>query len=267
MPESDYVFENGSAITVGRHGETEYAFSNGSEIPNTGKSSFVFENGIGIGGVEFIQYDASANGVLLNNGEEVNDGSDIDEWVDSQGIVNITGGSPNRRDGGLDGKTVVNYDGANGTDYLDASPDKVSFEQPFTVFAIPVTIEDRNIYAEYYISSHPDGNDNVELRYANTPESFSLDDSGNKLESSTSAETPILLSGVVDDDKSVLRENGTEVASGTLTENLDGVRIGNNVNGDRSCGDLAEVRIYRENLIAEGTMEDIESDLMDKWGL
>jgi hypothetical protein len=49
MPESDFIFEEGEAITVGSHGETSYVFAAGTPVPNGGVSTFVFESGTGLG--------------------------------------------------------------------------------------------------------------------------------------------------------------------------------------------------------------------------
>ena len=50
MPESGFVFEGGEAIDVGQHGDTDLVYHQGDPVPNTGQSSLVFEQGVGLGG-------------------------------------------------------------------------------------------------------------------------------------------------------------------------------------------------------------------------
>lgn len=50
MVESDFVFERGDPINVGNHGETDFVFSGGNKVVNSGTSDFIFEAGIGLGG-------------------------------------------------------------------------------------------------------------------------------------------------------------------------------------------------------------------------
>jgi len=48
---ADFVFEQGEAIITGLHGDHSYVYADGDPVPDTGLSSFVFESGVGIGGM------------------------------------------------------------------------------------------------------------------------------------------------------------------------------------------------------------------------
>ena len=50
MADSDYIFESGDKIQVGSSGETDFLYASGNQVPNKGKSEFVFESGVGLGG-------------------------------------------------------------------------------------------------------------------------------------------------------------------------------------------------------------------------
>jgi len=50
MAESDYVFIEGQAITIGEHGQHSYLFESGNSVYDDGESSFVFESGTGLSG-------------------------------------------------------------------------------------------------------------------------------------------------------------------------------------------------------------------------
>lgn len=56
MPESNYVHESGEPIAVGTHGETNFLFHSGDPVPNTGRSDYVFESGVGLGGGDFLLF-------------------------------------------------------------------------------------------------------------------------------------------------------------------------------------------------------------------
>lgn len=71
MPNSDFIFEKGSAIQVGPAGENNFVFASGESVSDGGDSPFVFEAGTGLGGVstEVEQVDYTFN---------FNDGSTVD---------------------------------------------------------------------------------------------------------------------------------------------------------------------------------------------
>lgn len=54
MSDSNFVFEQGEPIEVGTHGETDFVFHEGDPVPNTGRSDFVFEAGVGLGGASLV---------------------------------------------------------------------------------------------------------------------------------------------------------------------------------------------------------------------
>lgn len=63
---NEYIFENGQAVDVGSHGEHSYVYADGTPVPDTGKSTFVFEDGVGIGGGWLKFDDGASPGVDLN---------------------------------------------------------------------------------------------------------------------------------------------------------------------------------------------------------
>jgi len=50
MPKSDYIFEKGEPIEVGREGDHEFVFASGESVTDRGESELVFESGVGLGG-------------------------------------------------------------------------------------------------------------------------------------------------------------------------------------------------------------------------
>lgn len=52
-----YIFEKGSEVDVGFHGEHDYVYASGEPIPDTGNSEVVFESGTGLGGNDVFHFD------------------------------------------------------------------------------------------------------------------------------------------------------------------------------------------------------------------
>lgn len=62
MAQSDYVYEQGTAVEVGEAGENDYEFVSGQSLGDGGDSNLVFVSGTGLGGVSAI---GSATGTQL----------------------------------------------------------------------------------------------------------------------------------------------------------------------------------------------------------
>lgn len=68
------IFENGEQIGVGNHGDHDYVYSDGVPVPDTGKSTFVFEDGVGVGG-----------GIVIDDFED----ADLSEYTGDTGSYSI----------------------------------------------------------------------------------------------------------------------------------------------------------------------------------
>jgi len=273
MPRSDYVFVSGDGVFQGSEGQKTVSFISGEPVIDTNsQDSYVFEagNAVGSGLVPDVRWDASKGDTLLSNGTIAGDNEYIDEWADAQGSnKDATGYSPIRRDNSLNGNPIVEFDGPNGSDFLDVSPNKLTYEQPFTFVCVPVTVEAYNVYTEIIVGKHPDATEGYEIRYRNSPEAWSMtDDVGNRLTDPSQASPPALLTCVFDSNNSRLRVDGTEVDAGTMASyNMKGLRLGNNESRDRSMGELAEVRAYNRDIVASGEVDAIEESVANTWGL
>lgn len=70
---ADYIYEKGTPINTGSHGETDYVFASGEPVTNSGESDFVFESGFGLGGTGVIEIsdgtgtESAAVGVIEKN--------------------------------------------------------------------------------------------------------------------------------------------------------------------------------------------------------
>lgn len=50
MAQSDFVYDSGTPIDIGSHGEHDYVFHSGEPVVDTGESTLVYESGTGMGG-------------------------------------------------------------------------------------------------------------------------------------------------------------------------------------------------------------------------
>jgi len=63
MAQSDFLFERGRKTTTEAHGEHSFVFASGAPVTDSGRSDFVFESGVGIGGkvITATLYDEAGN--------------------------------------------------------------------------------------------------------------------------------------------------------------------------------------------------------------
>lgn len=76
MAKSKYVFESGTAIDVGNHGDHSYVFESGSAVADNDESGYVFETGTGLRGTA---------GAIIDSFED----GDIDEYGGNTGAFTV----------------------------------------------------------------------------------------------------------------------------------------------------------------------------------
>lgn len=271
MVDSDYIFESGEAVDVGNPVENNYVKEADGNISDGDESklAFISSRGFGVGIQTVVRYDASKGETLLNGSEIANDGERITDWLDYEGDADLTSFiGPIRTDNYTNGETVVDFKGQGNALSFSISSSELQIGEPFSIIAVPASIYSRDIYTEYIIDEEIDSTNNITLRYRNASKDYAFStNSGDVLTGNFAPEMPLLLTGVCDGSDSVLRENGSQVDSGTLSGDIDGIVVGNNKDEDRGMGKLAEIRIYSENIVSSGKVDQIESDVASTWGL
>lgn len=190
------------------------------------------------------------------------DGQTISSWSDSQGSNDLSGGSPTFKTGGLSGKPFVRFDGVD--DALTTTFGSAE-GQPNTIQVVgEIRATDSN---QPFIDGISSGQLLYWVERGNNPNSWALF-AGNSNVYGTQNDTASLFTGVFDGASSVLREDGTQTASGDPGSNsIDGISLG--AYADQSAYgevDIYEVVVYNDRLT--GTeIDKQEQRLADKYGI
>jgi len=222
---------------------------------------------VGIPDSAIIQFDATQ--------EAFADGDSVSTLTDQLGNNDITGNATYVTNV-QNGNAVYRFDGTD-----DGFEGAVStLTQPLTIIAVVVNAAqidgNNNTDREMIVTNdvgggnsdeaalYWEGNDNHNWRLAsNRPSQFSNLDG-------TDEPAPIVLSGVYDSTNSLLRENGSTVATGdtgefdwggSLTVGLRNDGISNFLNGD-----IGEIVFYDSNLNSTDKLSDEEERFANKWG-
>ena len=188
MPLSDYIYESGRAINVGFHGDHDYVYASGDEVPDTGGSVLVYESGTGLGG-EFAGLFVRAIVQNSESGVDPHTTAINGETIDSTRVQLVED-----LDEGTEGVAVIDYEDADDFDYQDCRI--TSDERPLDTdgYAI-ITIEHLEAGNRhewwlgetkadgYYVGEHSNTNNTVhfEGRMYNNEEGTVTDLNGNKL--------------------------------------------------------------------------------------
>ena len=192
------------------------------------------------------QYDAQAI--------SASDGDAITTWEDQIGSNDADGGSPIYRENGIGGFPSLEFDGSN-----DRFGTNLSLSQPYTYIAV-VDLFDAS---ETKRILDRDSGDSVLF--------FTTDGwilfAGDSITGS-SDDSKQLLVGVFDGGDSLLREDGTETASGDVgSGSPTDIEIGAAATGANYWdGYIGEIMIYND-VLTSAEIGSEEERLSDKWGI
>lgn len=192
-------------------------------------------------------------------------GESVDSWADEWNDNTITGSGPTYVDNAINSQPAVQFD-EPANDFLSNS--SVTLSQPFTFMAV-VNSTGSSSNDAFWVVTADNTPESALFQGFNSDNAIITRDSGAEvLGTEASLDTTFLLTGVFDGSNSTLRENGTEVNSGTLeTLQLDGLRLGNGLDfdGDR-VGDIGEVRVFNDVLTSE-QIDTQEEEMANDWGI
>jgi hypothetical protein len=188
------------------------------------------------------------------------DGDSISTFTDSVGQFDLSNGASTYQANVQNGNAVARYGGS--ADYNSANaPSDIT--QPFTVTAVVVDFSapstDRFTVLGHLADDFP------QLWWDQGKWSVY----GGSFINGNNTSPPLVLAAVFDGANSLLRENGTQTASGdvggyTIQSASIGAQNGVEYYID---GDIGEVTVYDGNLDAEGKLADEEQRLAEKWGV
>lgn len=195
----------------------------------------------------------------------LSDGSSVSTWMDETGNdFDLTAGTaPTYQASAINTNPAVRFDGVD--DFLDVAFSALS--QPNHIFATfqfqTVDTANSEVVTDGATSRHTvghggGGNNGAWVLFAGATLS----------DNSTTADTnPHVQSGLFNNTSSVLRLDGTTLATGDVgTQALDGFRVGSDSTGGSFAPvDVGEILVYPED--KSGIQGDIETYLGDKWGI
>ena len=189
----------------------------------------------------------------------LSDGNSVTTWTDEtgNGFDLTAGAAPTYVASGINGNPSVRFDGVD--DFLDVAFSTIT--QPFTVFIVFDAAADSTL---------------SRILFRESGDTFALSsDASNNIglfagDSITggSVGSPTIVSGLPNGTSSVLRQDGTQVASGDArTNGLNGLTVGSDSGGSGNFldGDIGEILIYPQDKSA--IFADVENYFSIKWNI
>lgn len=193
------------------------------------------------------------------------DGTTISSWPGENGDYTVTGSDPTIRENAINGNRAVEFDGVGdslSTAFASAET------QPNTVFAVIEYLPtDTGTYG--FMFDGDSTRHSIEQGIGLDPGSTTINAGSNVTGPSGSTNNdPTIITGIYDGGNSLLRQNGSQIASGAVGSNsLDGVQFGEASGGSNYWdGYIGEVIPYPERL-SSGQIDAQEQELADKWGI
>jgi len=185
------------------------------------------------------------------------DGSTISTLTDQIGTFDLSGGSPTYDADGINGNPALDFDG----DSLSES--NITIGQPYTVISV-FSHDDRSSRAIYSSSTKRAPS----MEGSQTGSNLTNLNGGSDILGQNTLLSPVVYTGVYDGGSSLLRENGSQTASGNAgSESFDGLRIGDSTsNVGPSDGQFGELVVYDDRLSAADISSE-EQRMADKFGI
>jgi hypothetical protein len=198
----------------------------------------------------------------------LNDGSSVSTWPDISGENNdVTAGTaPTYRTSALNGNPAVEFDGVD--DFLDGST--ATYSSPRTVIAALEELSTGGSYACIFDGESTSTHRSLINRTDNpSGEGYALACNNILTSSTTGYGEQTISTFIVDGTDSVIRKNGTDIASGDVgTPSISGFTVGARGDGLNLINAyVGELRVYDADLRATGELSSEESALSDKWGI
>lgn len=185
-------------------------------------------------------------------------GNTIDPFPDERGVTDLAAtNTPNYETDVINGNPVSRY---NGTDE-NHNATFASVAQPFVyAFAFNVRSVDSGAFEFYVGEQSNDGG----VRILNSQGEWQIGDSGNSYKGGTVSTGEHIIVGIFDGTNSKLRVDGTDVATGELSDSVSGIALSERGGGgNNSAMDMGEFLFYD----GRPNTSDVESYLNDKWGM
>lgn len=193
----------------------------------------------------------------------LSDGETVSTWPDQSDSGNDLSalGAPVFRDSRLNGLPTVDYDGTDDGHEVTGP----SLSQPNTLIVVGRIFDTTS--TNFFI----DGADSTARNgiYGNGNTEAWRAYAGSSIEGGAPRSTDfVILIAVIDGASSILRRNGTQIASGDVgSDDMGGIRLASDADAATWMnGDIAEV-VVCESRLSDSQIQDQEQRLSDKWGI
>ena len=196
---------------------------------------------------------------------DLDDGEGVTSWPDEIGDVGtLTGGTPTYQTDEINGNPAVVFDGTDDELDVDFDSDET---QPYTIIIVAEIEDDDDDRGAAW--GTPDGSREPSLNKEYNNGWVMYGDDEDATFGGQPPEQNEIITNVVDDDNTELRINGSSQGTGTFTDDLDGLLLGqrgDDFNDSFTTGPIAEVMLYDDGLDSD-EIDDEEERLSDKWGI
>jgi len=193
-----------------------------------------------------------------NSGSVITSGGSVTDWNDQEGSRDLSGTATDYVSSAINGNPAIQFDGTD--DVLTVAFSAIS--QPTTIFAVVQTDDADSFQAAFSgeSSTHDIGQ--------GISGGKQIINAGTSVTAGTADTNPVLLTAVFDGANSVLRDNGTEIATGDAGTNaLNGIsagaRTGNDFFYDGYIGELLPLN----ERASQTTIDEQEQRMADRWGI
>jgi hypothetical protein len=212
-----------------------------------------------------VHYDATDSSSITTSG------STVTEWGDISGnnedASNTSGSSePSFVSGGINGNDAIYFNNSN-NDYLQVNLSS-NIDHPITVYAVMEAQSLASGTNQIFLTNNAI-NSRVIEHLGNSNGEYSTYYGGNFVDGGNWDTNPVIFTSVADGSNSEVRANGTTQATGNVGNNaLSSINLGagNQFPGNDMDTYAGEIRIYQNNHSSQ-TINDIESQLAEKWGI
>jgi hypothetical protein len=209
-------------------------------------------------------YDAQS--LSLNDGDTVSSWPDSDDGSDDLSAVE---NGATYQTSVLNGNPVVRF---NGDDKYDNGGFASSKSQPITYIAV-VQVDTGGGGQPAIVNDYNKGNTFADwdiLRWNDSNTAWEVYGGSGVSGGSNDGSSFYIVSGILDGASSIVRVDGSQVASGDAGDgngSWDGIQVGEGGAGNYLTGDLAELLVCEANLDSTGEVSSEEQRMADRWGL
>lgn len=199
---------------------------------------------------------------------DLNDGETVSTFTDESDTGNdlTMSGDPTYQTGVQNGEDVVRFDGSDDSGTKDPLESNVT--APYT-FICAVIDAAQGSNDEAVIARSDSNYDNFWVQWNNSGDWRVVGNNNSDDAVGGTTAAPLILSGIIRSDEVVIRENGSQTGSTSISDpsTLEGLQMAETFGNWPLDGDIGEVGGYDADMEAENELADEEQRMADFWGI